>query len=482
MALEKAQVDAAVNAVTALFPKQIVQAPSATFKESQEGYWNTIQRRKLPACFFQPTTVAEVQQGLVEVVKAGCPFAIKSGGHSSNPEGSSVEGGFQFDLRNLNHVEVSDDRMRVRVGPGMRWGDLYLQLERQGLTAVGGRDFGVGVAGFVFGGGISYFSTKHGWGIDNLESVDIVLANGHLVVTSAESHRDLFKALRGGGAHNFGIVTSLTLKVHPYNGFWGGRNVVAEEHFDELFRAYDQYTRDLVKDVNAHMIVDFFRHDGRMVAVQFMGYTEPVANPTIYDRICAIPSVDRTLRLADHSNLAAEMAEVTDSRGKRNAYWTLAMGYDINLLRSVYNVWAKITAPFSDRLRFALDVNHITPAMRIKAAREGRENVYGLEDLDVTMTLVLLTAVWEKESDDDEVNLILKRLYHAIESLTREFGHSHSFRYMNYAHHEQDVIAGFGDANKLFLLEVAARYDPEGIFQHLQRGGFKLSPSKRARM
>ncbi|KAL4769304.1 hypothetical protein BDW60DRAFT_210228 [Aspergillus nidulans var. acristatus] len=468
MTPRKAQIDAAVDAVTAVCPDGIVHARSPAFKESQESYWNTIQRQKQPACFFQPTSAEHVQQALVEVVKAKCPFAIKSGGHSSNPEGSSVEGGFQFDLQNLNHVEITDDRK---------------SLERQGLIAVGGRDFGVGVAGFIFGGGISYFSTKHGWGIDNLESVDIVLANGDLVVANANSHPDLFKALRGGGAHNFGIVTSLTLKVYPYDGFWGGLNATTEEHFDELFEAYDQYTQDLVEDGNAHMIVDFCRgEDGRMVAVQFMGYPEPVAKPPIYERICAIPSAARTLRLADYSNLAAEMAEVTDSRGKRNAYWTLAMGYDINLIKSVYDVWAKMTEPCGDRLRFALDLNHITPAMRNKAAADGRGNVYGLEGPDTPMINVLLTAVWENESDDDEATSTLKGLYNAIEALTRQFAQSHSFRYMNYAHQEQDVIAGFGASNKSFLLEVAARYDPEGVFQYLQRGGFKLNPPETARM
>lgn len=89
---------------------------------------------------------------MLEVVKRNCPFAIKGGGHSSNPDGCSVNAGFQFDLANLNHVEIAEDRSSVRVGPGVRWGDLFKILEPHGVIAAGGRDYGVGVPGFIFGG------------------------------------------------------------------------------------------------------------------------------------------------------------------------------------------------------------------------------------------------------------------------------------------------------------------------------------------
>lgn len=93
-----------------------------------------------------------MQRAIVEVVRAKSPFAIKGGGHSSNPLGSSTRGGIQFDLVNLDHIEIADDKETVRVGPGVRWGDLFLVLEKAGVIAVGGRDYGVGVPGFIFGG------------------------------------------------------------------------------------------------------------------------------------------------------------------------------------------------------------------------------------------------------------------------------------------------------------------------------------------
>ena len=40
----------------------------------------------------------------------------------------------------------------VNVAPGVKRGPLFQTLEKQGVMAVGGRDFNVGVPGFIFGG------------------------------------------------------------------------------------------------------------------------------------------------------------------------------------------------------------------------------------------------------------------------------------------------------------------------------------------
>ncbi|KAL4766866.1 hypothetical protein BDW60DRAFT_212518 [Aspergillus nidulans var. acristatus] len=472
-----ANLSALRDAIAVLYPALVFDHSSPEFAVAQNSFWNQVQRRKAPGCFFQPTDAHRVARAIIEVVKQDCPFAIKGGGHSSNPAGCSVNGGFQFDLAKLNHVEIAEDRSTVRVGPGVRWGELFKILEPHGVIAAGGRDYGVGVPGFIFGGGLSYLSVQEGWGIDHLLSVDIVLADGRLI-TVENSHPDLNRALHGGGAHNFGIVTDLTLKLHPYKGMWGGYYAVQEEHFDAVFTAYDNYTRKLPSDGKAHMIVDFFRKDGMMIAVHFMGYPEPLNDPPIYDEIRRIPSVGNTLRLAEYSNLAEEMQQVTDCRGMRNAYWTVCMGYNIHLLRAAYANWARITQPYVGRLRFAFDVNHITPAMRNQAARKGSGNLYGLEGPDEPLTIILLTSTWTDEGDDEEVVSVLTRLGAMIEALAQEHGKYQSFKYMNYAHQQQDVIASFGEKNKAFLKEVAAKYDPNGVFQRLQVGGFKLDGPK----
>ena len=45
-------------------------------------------------------------------------------------------------------------------------------------------------------------------------AVELVTADGEMLDVTAESHPDLFWALRGGGG-NFGVATALTYRLHP---------------------------------------------------------------------------------------------------------------------------------------------------------------------------------------------------------------------------------------------------------------------------
>ena len=54
----------------------------------------------------------------------------------------------------FNEVNYHPATGSVDVGPGLIWDDVYAALDPQNITVVGGRVSGVGVAGFVLGGGM----------------------------------------------------------------------------------------------------------------------------------------------------------------------------------------------------------------------------------------------------------------------------------------------------------------------------------------
>src|ERR1700729_4344326 len=139
-------------------------------------------------------------------------IAVRGGGH--NAAGLGVwDGALVVDLSLLRSTTVDPQRHTVRVDAGCTWGDVDHATVAFGMATPSGFLASTGVAGLTLGGGIGYLTRRFGLTVDNLLSADVVLADGTFVTASANSHSDLFWALRGDGG-NFGVVTSFTFRCH----------------------------------------------------------------------------------------------------------------------------------------------------------------------------------------------------------------------------------------------------------------------------
>lgn len=66
----------------------------------------------------------------------------------------------------------------AQIQAGSRWRDVYEELTPYGVTVPGGRTNTVGVAGFLTGGGNTFYTARRGFGCDNVVNFEVVLANG----------------------------------------------------------------------------------------------------------------------------------------------------------------------------------------------------------------------------------------------------------------------------------------------------------------
>jgi FAD/FMN-containing dehydrogenase len=156
---------------------------------------------------------ADVQRCVYFARRSGLPLAARSGGHSYG--GYSLCNGLVADVTRMAGVTVAADGTTATVGAGARLIDVYGTLGQAGVVLPGGSCPTVGIAGLTLGGGVGVFGRNFGLTCDNLESIDLVTADGRRLTCSAEDNQDLYWASRGGGGGNFGVATSFVFGVHP---------------------------------------------------------------------------------------------------------------------------------------------------------------------------------------------------------------------------------------------------------------------------
>ena len=153
----------------------------------------------------------DVTTSLAFVRKFGVPVAARCGGHSY--AGWSSTSGLIIDVTRMSGVNVSGST--ATVGAGTPLIDFYNGLAAHGRGVPGGSCPTVGIAGLTLGGGIGVVSRAYGLTSDNLQSLQIVTADGQVRTCDSTQNPDLFWACRGGGGGNFGVVTSFTFRTRP---------------------------------------------------------------------------------------------------------------------------------------------------------------------------------------------------------------------------------------------------------------------------
>jgi FAD/FMN-containing dehydrogenase len=108
---------------------------------------------------------------------------------------------------------VNVEALEATVSGGVTVADLNAAAGRHALAAVIGNDGAISMAGLILGGGYGPLMTRFGLASDSLISAELALADGSIVSSDATHNRDLFWAVKGGGG-NFGVVTSMRLRLH----------------------------------------------------------------------------------------------------------------------------------------------------------------------------------------------------------------------------------------------------------------------------
>lgn len=230
------------TADTVVLTGRVVRPGDADYAEASAG-WNGLHRHRPAAVVFAATTT-DVVNALTWARRHGVPVRARSGRHSL--EGwSAVDDGLVIDVSEMKSVAIDEKAHTATVGAGLNQLEAVTALGASGFVTATGTEGSVGLVGATLGGGFGLLTRAFGMASDNLLAAEVVIApaggGAEAIAVDEQHHADLLWALRGAGNGNFGIVTSLTYRIHPLThavhlvATWAGL-----QHFSEVFDVWQR--------------------------------------------------------------------------------------------------------------------------------------------------------------------------------------------------------------------------------------------------
>jgi FAD/FMN-containing dehydrogenase len=224
----------------------IIEPQDKGYDDARKVYNAMISKR--PRMIVRCADVADVIRSVNFARENNILLAIRGGGHNAGGLGI-CDDGLVIDLSLIKYTRVDPQAKTVVVGGGCTWGDVDHATHVFGMATPSGILTTTGVGGLTTGGGIGYLTRNYGLTIDNLLSVDMVLADGSFVTANANQHKDLFWAIRGGGG-NFGVVTAFTFKLHPVDMIYGGPMLWDITETEDVLKWYRKLIKEAPDDLN----------------------------------------------------------------------------------------------------------------------------------------------------------------------------------------------------------------------------------------
>jgi len=369
----------------------------------------------------------------------------------------------------FSEVNLNSHTMTVDVGSGLVWDDVYRALDPLGVNVVGARATGIGVAGFLLGGGYSYLTSQYGLAIDNIVAYELILPDGTITEVTATSSPDLFFALKGG-YNNFGIVTRFTLKAYRQGQVWGGTLQFAEAQISNITSATATFASN-VKDPKAAIITTYLYFLGQPAISMLIFYDGPNPPAGMFDDFLSLPAASSDISTRSFVSLY-ESPQSNGTAGLRGFQHSLSI---LNVTESLLTVVANETAFWGQATAAA--GGFVTHDVEPFVAPYFQKSKGGAYPHSPKLPLLPLALAWQW-ADPTADAFIASSMKQSVQTILnaaiaegQKVGGASQIIYPNYALADTPLETLYGP-NVARLRSIKKRYDPRGVMN--LAGGFKF--------
>ncbi|KAI6031512.1 hypothetical protein BKA83DRAFT_4201415 [Pisolithus microcarpus] len=414
-------------------------------------------------CSFEPGTAEDLGKAINVISTLRTPFAVKGGGHTTNPGFSSTTG-VQIALSRFSDVVYDQESQTATIGAGLTWDTVYAALEPFGVNVVGARGPGVGVGGLSLGGGYSYLTNQYGLTVDTVQAYELVMPNGTVKNVTAQDE-GLFFGLRGS-LNNFGIVTRFTLRTFPQGQVWGGFITYSPDNIGSLNQAIVNFASNTTDPKAALMITyDYFLSRKSLGPSALVFYDAPTPPSGVFDDLLAIPYLVKNVSTMSFPALIqTSMANAT--YGSRAIFDTISvLNYSVPFLNAVVNettFWGSSSTLGAEFVSYVVEpflpslYNHSSTPSAFPPTRAN-----GFTPLKIYYS-------WANQTSDAAMHAAVQESTLHLQTLA---GAPQAPRYPNYAIFDTPVEMMYGD-NLPKLRSLQRQVDPEHVMG--LTGGFKF--------
>lgn len=414
-------------------------------------------------------------------VVAGIKFArqqnirltIKNTGHDvqGRSAGAGSLGLWMHNLKNISFFDYSSPKYTgkaARIGAGIMVREAYEAAHEAGLVITGGACPTVGVAGGWFpGGGHGPLSSLYGLGADTTLEFEVVTADGSIVTATADNeHADLYWALSGGGAGNYGVVLSITAKAWPDMPVAGSVFTFVNTNDDTYWKAIKGWLKTLLElnQIPGLSTASGFSKQGfTMNFATLPGGTEESLNKVLAPYMAQLRSLDMLMvanttqehpSFLDHYNAFTESPTINITEGARMIPASLVQ--DDAKLDSLVSAMRTMT---DDKGVFALVSNNVSLS-RVNVEAGSNSVLPAWRDTLFITNFGRYVPNGEPWDGLSSEQTIVNNWQTMLRDLTPDGGAYANEGTFNDATWKDDYYGAHYDR----LLSIKRAYDPEGLF------------------